>query len=76
MEDYFDRRYYRDELERDGIPMVFESRHWTLGDYFDAILGAGFLIEALREVCAPDHPRWSHYPLFLHLRAVNASQPG
>ena len=76
MEDYFDRRYYRDELERDGIPMVFESRHWTLGDYFDAILGAGFVIEALREVGAPDHPRWSRYPLFLHLRAVNAPQPG
>jgi SAM-dependent methyltransferase len=76
MEDYFDRRYYRDELERDGIPMVFESRHWTLGDYFDAILGAGFVIESLREVGAPDHPRWSRYPLFLHLRAVKASQPG
>jgi SAM-dependent methyltransferase len=75
-EDYFDRRYYRDELERDGLRMTFESRHWTLEDYFDAVLGAGFQVEALREIPDPGHPRWSRYPLFLHLRAAKASQPG
>lgn len=72
-EDYFDRRYYRDDIERDGLRMVFESRHWTLQDYFDALAGTGFLVEALREGGDPDHPRWSRYPLFLHLRAVKAS---
>ncbi len=75
-EDYFDRRYYRDELERDGLRMTFESRHWTLEDYFDAIAGAGLQVEALREIPDPSHSRWSRYPLFLHLRAAKTSQPG
>ncbi len=64
-ENYFDRRYYRDELERDGLRMTFESRHWTLEDYFGA----------LREIPDPTHPLWSRYPLFLHLRATKTSQP-
>jgi len=68
--DYFDRRRYADAIERDGLRMTFESRHWTFQDYFDAILEAGFRVEALREVTDPDHPRWSRYPLFLHIRAV------
>jgi len=75
-ENYFDRRRYRDELERDGLRMAFESVHWTLEDYFDAILGAGLRIEALREIGDPGHARWSRYPLFLHLSAAKASQPG
>lgn len=77
-EDYFDRRRYTDEIERDGLRMRFESRHWTLEDYFAGMLGAGFRIEGLREVGDPDHPRWSRYPLFLHVLAArgNASQPG
>jgi SAM-dependent methyltransferase len=75
-ESYFERRVYRDEIERDGLRMVFESRHWTLEDYFDAILRAGFQVEALREIADPEHPRWSRYPLFLHLLAAKASQPG
>jgi len=58
--------------------MTFESVHWTLQDYFDALQAAGFSVEALREVGDPDHARWSRYPLFLHVRALrgNASQPG
>jgi SAM-dependent methyltransferase len=74
-ENYFDRRYYRDELERDGLRMTLESRHWTLEDYFEAILGAGLQVEALREIPDPAHARWSRYPLFLHLRAAKTSQP-
>lgn len=72
--DYFDRRRYRDEIERNGLRMTFESRHWTLQDYFEALLSAGFTVEALREVGDPQHPRWSRYPLFLHVLA--ALQPG
>jgi SAM-dependent methyltransferase len=68
-EDYFERRYYRDEVEHDGLRMTFESRHWTLEDYFDAIAGAGLQVEALREIPDPSHPRWSRYPLFLDLVA-------
>jgi len=71
-EDYFDRRVYRDEIERDGLTMTFESRHWTLEDYFDALAEAGFLVELLREAGHDEHPRWSRYPLFLHLRAVRS----
>jgi ubiquinone/menaquinone biosynthesis C-methylase UbiE len=71
-EDYFDRRRYRDEIERNGLQMTFESVHWTLEDYFEALAQAGFLVELLRERGEDDHPRWSRYPLFLHLRAVRA----
>lgn len=67
-EDYFDRRRYSDFLERDGAKMTFESRHFTLEDYFDALLDAGFQVEALREIGDPKHARWSRYPLFLHVR--------
>jgi SAM-dependent methyltransferase len=70
--DYFDRRRLRDEVERAGQRMIFEGVHWTLQDYFDALFGAELTVEALREVGDPDHPRWSRYPLFLHLRAVRA----
>ena len=66
----FDRRRYRDEIERGGLTMTFEGRHWTLEDYFGALAEAGFLIESVRERGQADHPRWSRYPLFLHLRAV------
>jgi len=75
-ENYFDRRVYRDEVERDGLRMTFESVHFTLEDYFKAIRGAGLVLDGLREVGDPDHPRWSRYPLFLHLVAAKASQPG
>jgi SAM-dependent methyltransferase len=68
--DYFDRRRYADVIERDGLRMTFESRHWTFQDYFEAIIGTGLRVEAVREVADPDHPRWSRYPLFLHIRAV------
>ncbi len=76
VENYFDRRYYRDEIERNGLRMTFESRHWTLEDYLEAILGAGLRVEALREIPDPAHVRWSRYPLFLHLRAAKTSEPG
>jgi SAM-dependent methyltransferase len=75
-ENYFDRRRYRDEIERDGLSMTFESRHWTLEDYFDAVLSAGLRIEKVREIPDPEHPRWSRLPLFLHLVAAKAAHPG
>ena len=69
-ENYFDRRRYSDFIERDDVKMTFESRHYTLQDYFEALLGAGFQVKALREVGDPQHPRWSRYPLFLHVLAT------
>jgi hypothetical protein len=50
--------------------MTFESRHFTLQDYFDSLLGAGLEVEALREIGDPKHPFWSRYPLFLHVFAT------
>ena len=75
---YFDRRRYSDAIERDGLRMTFESRHWTLEDYVTAIAEAGLVVDAVREVSEPDNARWSRLPLFLHLRAVRAraSHPG
>lgn len=69
-EDYFDRRRRSDTIERDDLRMTFESRHFTLQDYFEALLDAGFQIDALREIADPQHPRWSRYPLFLHVLAT------
>jgi SAM-dependent methyltransferase len=71
-EDYFNRRRYTDFIERDDVKMTFESRHFTLQDYFEALLGAGFQVEALREIADRQHPRWSRYPLFLHVLATRA----
>jgi SAM-dependent methyltransferase len=77
-ESYFDRRRYGEPIERDALRMTFESRHWTLEDYVTSIVDAGFVVENVREVGDPTHPRWSRLPLFLHLRAARGSavQPG
>jgi ubiquinone/menaquinone biosynthesis C-methylase UbiE len=72
VDDYFDRRHYRDTLERDGLAMTFEGVHRTLQDYFDALTEAGFLVEALREIPGTS-ARWLRYPLFLHARAVRGN---
>jgi SAM-dependent methyltransferase len=75
VDDYFDRRHYTDTIERDGLSMTFTSVHWTLQDYFDALTAAGFVVEALREIPGTSQ-RWLRYPLFLHMLASKASQPG
>jgi SAM-dependent methyltransferase len=75
VDNYFERRHYTDRLERDGLAMTFESIHWTLEDYVDALAAAGFVVEALREIPGTSE-RWVRYPLFLHLVAAKASQPG
>jgi SAM-dependent methyltransferase len=67
---YFERRRCRDEIARDGLRMTFESRHWTLQDYGDAMTSAGLVLDAVGEVGDPSHVRWSRYPLFLHLRGI------
>jgi len=66
---YYDRKRYSDAVERAGLPMVFHSRHWTMEDYSRALERAGLLVERVREVADPTHPRWSRIPLFLHVRA-------
>ena len=74
---YLDRRFYRDDLCRNGLEMTFVSAHRPLEAYTEALAGAGFLIERLREPPVPDEAvatprtrRWQRVPLFLHVRAV------
>jgi hypothetical protein len=71
---YFERRRYRDEIERDGLSMTFESRHWTLEDYCE-LLGGGFLLDAIRDVPGAN-ALWERIPMFLQLRGVLAERRG
>jgi SAM-dependent methyltransferase len=77
---YLDSHSYVDKIERDGLAMTFASAHRPLQDYFEALEGAGFLVESLREVPVlkpssddPRHERWRRLPLFLYVRAVRSS---
>ena len=62
----------------DDIRVTFHSEHRPLEAYSRALEAAGLLIEAIREVRAPDalvaaapgQRRWQRIPLFLHMRAV------
>jgi SAM-dependent methyltransferase len=64
--------------DRGGICLTFHSEHRPLEAYSRAMEAAGLLIEAIREVGAPEHVaardpaarRWQRIPLFLQLRAV------
>jgi SAM-dependent methyltransferase len=69
-ESYFERRRYVDRLERDGLEMTFTSYHRSLEGWLRPLTDAGFLVERVREVSAPENPRWERIPLFLHVRAV------
>lgn len=68
--DYFDRRKYRDTVERDGLELTFHQHHWALMDYFEALEAAGLLTERVREVEPGLEGRWGRIPLFLQVRAV------
>jgi SAM-dependent methyltransferase len=68
--DYFERRRYRDVVERGGLRMTFESWHRPLRDYFAALEGIGMLTEAVREPQPLNGGRWDRVPLFVELRAV------
>lgn len=63
---------YVDRVDRDGLRMVFTSRHRPLGHYLMALEAAGLLVERLREVPGGDL-RWRRVPLFLDLRAVKVT---
>jgi SAM-dependent methyltransferase len=79
---YLDESFYEHSRARDGLTMTFVSKHRPLQSYSDALAGAGFLIESIRESGVPDTvlrepaPRWRRIPLFLHCRAVKAELPG
>ncbi len=74
---YFELRTYHNATLRDGHPMTFNSRHWPLQAYSQALEDAGFVIEAIREVQVNEasihdrafRARWRRLPPFLDLRA-------
>ena len=74
---YLEAHRYQDSIERDGLRMTFNSRHWPLEAYFRALQRSGFLVEALTEPTEnaesvgerPARARWRRLPLFLDLRA-------
>ena len=70
---------YSDRIERDGLTMVFHSRHRPLADYFAALAASGLVVETLREPAVPERAvtspalrRWQRVPLFLHVLARRA----
>lgn len=67
---YRERRRYSDTIERNGLPMTFNSIHLTLEDYWRALRNAGFVVTDLAEGYEDESPRWSRVPLFLDIRAV------
>jgi SAM-dependent methyltransferase len=74
--DYLRPFPYSDEIEKNGLEMIFHSLHRPLESYFLALEEAGFVVEALREPALPEHAvasesdrRWQRLPLFLHMRA-------
>lgn len=67
---YRDRQRYVETAERGGLAMTFTSDHRSLEGWVRPVTDVGFLVDAVREVYAPDQPRWSRIPLFLHVRAV------
>jgi len=67
---YLEELRYCEDIERDGLAMVFHSVHRPLEAYVGALEREGFVIESLREVTVADPgDRWRRVPLFLDLRA-------
>ncbi len=76
LEDYFGEQRVNDVVERDGLRMTFASVDRPLEAYTNALAGAGFVIEELREPAAapaeidrsPALALAAQRPFFLHVR--------
>jgi hypothetical protein len=73
---YLDEFAYSDDIARNGLRMIFHSRHRPIEAYSLALEASGFVIDALREHRVPEEGfrsdrsrRWQRIPLFLHMRA-------
>ncbi|MCH7789966.1 MAG: class I SAM-dependent methyltransferase [Acidobacteria bacterium] len=61
---------YADEIERNGLKMVFHGQHRPLREYTRSLSGSGFVIETLEEITDPsDRDKWARIPMFLHIVA-------
>lgn len=69
--DYLNVRRFSEEVERDGLRMVFDGWRRPLSAYTRALEDAGLIIEALRE---PAHYQAPDVPLFLWLRAGHGQE--
>jgi SAM-dependent methyltransferase len=68
---YLKPERYVDAVDRDGLTMTFHGEHRPLQAYTEALAGAGFVIERLREPTSPDPAKpWSRIPLFLDIVAA------
>jgi SAM-dependent methyltransferase len=72
IDSYREQRRYADTIERAGLPMTFNSTHFTLEDFWRAFRDARLVVTDLREGYDDDNPRWSRVPLFLRLHAVRS----
>jgi SAM-dependent methyltransferase len=69
---YREQRRYADTIERAGLPMTFNSTHFTLEDFWRAFRDSRLVVTDLHEIYDDDNPRWSRVPLFLRLDAVRS----
>jgi SAM-dependent methyltransferase len=71
---YFGTRQFEDKVVRNEITMHFRGWARPIQDYFGALFGAGFVVDALQEpvpiVATGRYERWHRFPMFLHLRAI------
>lgn len=73
-----ERRWFEQDIERDGLHMRFAGWAYSLEAYFRALERAGFMIQAVREPQAsddavdlsPSENRWRRIPMFLMWSAV------
>jgi SAM-dependent methyltransferase len=79
---YFEHERVGETVTKDGLSMTFHGWTYALEDYVDALEGAGFLIERVREPVPsaeqagkrPSLERWRRLPLFLSMRAVKPAR--
>jgi SAM-dependent methyltransferase len=70
---YFDRTRFSDEVDRDGMPMLFRGWQYPLGAYTLALEQAGLLIEAPRASRHPQDGSADAVPWHLWIRALRPS---
>ncbi len=68
---YLQPERYVDTVTRDGLTVTFHGEHRPLHAYTEALAGAGFVTQRLREPTSPDPAKpWRRVPLFLNILAA------
>jgi SAM-dependent methyltransferase len=67
---YLEPRRYAETVTSDGMTVTYHGEHRPLQAYTEALTGAGFVIERLREPTDPHPARpWHRIPMFLNIVA-------